>query len=129
MGKLHEEHRGLLILNIALLFLVVVEPYQLTTIGKVAGTTLYAIIIGTTLTIMAILNHYIVKENEGRGPEPQQFRVRRNSLIACGLIFYASIAIGYAATPEIEHVIWLIILLITITISALPTRTHASRSH
>ncbi|HUL39686.1 MAG TPA: hypothetical protein VLU38_05285, partial [Methanomassiliicoccales archaeon] len=55
-------------------------------------------------------------------PELHVFRLRRNTLVACALVFYASIAIGYVSTTQLESTIWFIVLVIAIMMSVLSSR-------
>ena len=117
------ESKGMVRLNMLLLFLVAVEPYlfNLLILQTVPGASLgqevstyYALDIGGMNVVLAYFAHLLTVEEKNLIPRElvSRFKVTRNSLLVGGLIFIASAApifwtIGVEQTP-LRVVIWLL---------------------
>ena len=88
------KQKGMVFLNIVLLFLVVVEPFLLTVSSTYAsGRTAYSVDLGVTLLILAVFTNSAMSDVQMARTEGQRrtLRSNRNLTFACGLLFFASL--------------------------------------
>jgi uncharacterized membrane protein len=129
--RLKMERGEVFAFNIFLLFLVVIEPYLLTIIDKVAGATAYAIDLGTILMILAIFNEYLIRDTPKE--DRNELRHRRSSRVSSLIlasIFYASAILGYIPETRslgVQYDVWLLALMFAI-LSRLRYRDHSSHN-
>lgn len=104
---------AIFLLNLALLFLVVIEPFLLTIIGTRSGATAYAIDLGTMLVIVA----YFIERASNPSPLPEgqrAQRLRRDSLLLSAALFYVSIVpillLPISEGVDLAGLLWLFVL-------------------
>ena len=86
--------RGMVPLNLLLLFLVVIEPFLLSVSQPYAsGKVAYSIDLGITLLIFAMFTHSIMTDGSMAATEAQKKRLRSNRdlTLGCAAIFFASL--------------------------------------
>jgi uncharacterized membrane protein len=118
VAKVETTWRPLFALNIALLFLIVIEPFLLSISGTVAGAAVYAMDLGTTMIILLLLNEALLRQIPS-GDEAEVARLKRNrlSLLIGGTVFFASIIPGFI--PElrsqgVQSLMWLAVLVFAV---------------
>jgi uncharacterized membrane protein len=115
--QLDMDDRSTVVLNTALLFLVVLEPYLGTIVNTRSGATAFAIDVGTTLLILGVFYQFAIIRGRGVGAKVKQLEWGRKIAIVSALIFYASIIPGLI--PELQNLgiqgmIWLLTLVIAV---------------
>lgn len=103
-------------LNFVLLFLVIIEPYLLTTIDTVSGATAYAIDLGTTMVVFFIFWHLMLREAPPTDEDRRRkLRRSRNTMVVSAAVFYASTLVQLfpsIASSGIQGLIWLLVLVL-----------------
>jgi len=131
MKHVRMESRSMFALNIVLLFLVVIEPYLLTTAGSISGSTAYALDLGTTMLVFVLLFQSIVNETSVSDHKMiRWFRRSRNISMTTTLIFYSSAIVGllpFSASSVLQKLMWLGALLFSFSSRLVSSRLAQKR--
>lgn len=114
----HLVRRGMIQLNIILLFLVVIEPFLLSVSQPFSsGRIAYSFDLGLTLLIFAVFNNVAISDEILAPTETQRQRLRfnRNLTVGCAAIFFVSLIPQFllgADGANIQSAMWLSALFI-----------------
>jgi len=112
------DRRGMILLNVLLLFLVVIEPFLLSiSLPYSSGKVAYSLDLGIVLLILALFAQFAISEARLAPTEHHRKRLRlsRNTSILCAAIFFTSLLPQFMLAENgstVQSTMWLSALFI-----------------